>query len=222
MCLAKGEPTFDFCKACLVELPILGCNCALCAGQIPVISEPGAICGRCLAQLPAFGRAFAAFPYAPPIDDLIRGLKFGQRLYCARVLGRLLALRAMSNNIPLPDCFVPVPLYRTRLCQRGFNQSLEIARAVSHCLKVPLNARCLKKTRASVPQTALPAKQRRHNLKGAFALACTLDCLLRAQFIVIVDDVMTTGTTLNEAARVLRKAGVPRVEVWTVARVISK
>ncbi len=113
-----------------------------------------------------------------------------------------------------PDSFVPVPLHHTRLRRRGFNQSLEIARVLSRRLGTPFDARCLKRIRASVPQTALPAKQRLQNPKGTFALRRAP----RGRSIAIVDDVMTTGATANEAARVLRKAGVEHVEVWVAAR----
>ncbi len=215
-CLGKGEPATDFCRPCFAELPAPARGCPLCAGPVPDDAAAGTICGRCLAHTPAFDRAFAAFPYAPPIDGLIRGLKFGKRLHCARLIGTLLATRAAAqSNLSRPDCFVPVPLHLARLRQRGFNQAHEIACVLSRRLDVPLDAHCLKRVRASVPQTALPAKQRLKNPKGAFAPRRAP----RGRFVAIVDDVMTTGATVNEAARVLRKAGAVRVEVWVAARV---
>lgn len=161
-----------------------------------------------------FERAFAAFPYVSPIADLIRELKFGRQLYCASILGKLLAMRAADAGMALPDCFVPVPLHRERLRYRGFNQAVEIVRTLSCFLKVPFDRKCLGRTVACVPQTALPARQRRRNPGGTFLLKNTLE----QQFVVIVDDVMTTGATVNEIARLLRKAGVARVEVWVAAR----
>ena len=213
-CLGKGEPVTDFCRACFTELPFARGGCDLCAAAIPGGAGHGVVCGRCLARPPAFDRVFAAFSYAPPIDDLIRGLKFGEHLYCARSLGSLLAARAEQSNVPTPDCFIPVPLYYMRLRRRGFNQAVEIARVLSRCMSVPMDARCLQRIRAGVPQTALPAKQRLQNPKGAFALRR----VPRGRFVAIVDDVMTTGATVNEVARVLRRAGVARVEVWVAAR----
>ena len=180
-----------------------------------MIRAPGTVCGRCLARPPAFDRVFAAFPYAPPIDNLVRSLKFGKRLYCARLLGALLAVRATSNHaLCLPDCFVPIPLHPTHLRRRGFNQSLEITRVLSRRLKMPFDECCLKRVRANVPQTALPAKQRLRNPKGAFALQYAPP----GRSIAIIDDVMTTGATANEVARVLKRAGTARVEVWVVGR----
>ncbi len=224
-CLGKGEPGLDFCRACLAELPELGRVCPLCAGPVPEDSAQGTICGRCLAHPPELNRVFSAFPYAPPIDNLIRSLKFGKRLHCARLLGRLLAIRAAQAGADLPDCFVPVPLHPVRLRQRGFNQALEITRVLARRLDVASDAHLVERIRLDPPQTALPAKQRLKNPKGTFALAETLGKRLKRRrkrphrrFIVVVDDVMTTGATVNEVARVLRKAGVERVEAWVAAR----
>ncbi len=168
---------------------------------------------------------FSAFPYAPPIDDLVRGLKFGKRLHCARLLGRLLAIRAAQAGAELPDCFVPVPLHPARLRRRGFNQALEITRVLARRLGVALDARCVERVRPGVPQTALPAKQRLKNPRGAFDISNVFDKRLKRpshlRFVVVVDDVMTTGATINEVARVLRKAGVERVEAWVAARTQS-
>ncbi len=218
-CLGRGEPDTDFCRACFAELPPAEPGCAVCAAAIPGDTAPSTVCGRCLAQPPAFERTFAAFPYAPPIDALIRDLKFSKHLHCARPLGALLAARLTSKGMvsadaPLPDCLVPVPLHPIRLRRRGFNQSVEIARVLSRRVKVPVDAHCLQRIRAGVPQTALPAKQRLQNPKGAFAARRAP----RGHSVVIVDDVMTTGATVNEVARVLRAAGATRVEAWIVAR----
>ena len=204
----------DFCTDCFAELPVLTHHCVCCAASLSPAARDDTVCGRCLAHPPAFDRVFAAFPYAPPIDGLIRELKFGQRLHCARLLSVLFAIRWQVRRRTLPDRLVPVPLHHTRLRRRGFNQSLEIARGLSHRLNVPIDARSLKRTRASVPQTALPAKQRLQNPKGTFVLRRAL----RVRSVALVDDVMTTGATANEAARVLKQAGVPHVEVWVTAR----
>ena len=209
------NPTPISARPAIAELPVLGRCCALCAATLSDLASPDTVCGHCLAHPPAYDRVFAAFPYTPPISDLICDLKFGKRLHCARLLAALLAARATAqSDLSLPDCLIPIPLHYTRLQQRGFNQSLEIARGLSRRLKLRLDAHCLKRIRASVPQTALPAKQRQQNPKGAFALHHAP----RARFAVLVDDVMTTGATINEAARVLKKAGVERVEVWIAGR----
>lgn len=226
-CLGKGDPSLDFCRACFAELPVLGRVCPLCAAGLSEDAESGTICGRCLAHPPELEHTFAAFPYASPIDDLVRSLKFGRRLDCARLLGRLLAARAVECDTRLPDCFVPVPLHPLRLRRRGFNQALEITRVLSRSLGVGFDARCVERIRYGVPQTALPAKQRLKNPKGAFALTPAFKKRLQKrrfqkhgqkQFVVILDDVMTTGATANEVARVLRKAGVGRIEAWVAAR----
>lgn len=218
-CLGRGEPVTGFCPACLGELPTLGRRCAVCAVRLPGTRDEStasdAVCGHCLAQAPAFDRTFAAFPYESPISDLVRNLKFRRRLHCARPLGTLFAARvAQERGASRPDCFVPIPLHPTRLRRRGFNQSLEIARELARRFNAPLDARCLERIGASVPQTALPARQRLRNPKGTFVVRHAP----RGRCIVIVDDVMTTGATVNEAARVLRRAGAERIEAWVAAR----
>ena len=116
--------------------------------------------------------------------------------------------------MPLPDCFMPIPAHPERLQRRGFNQAAEIARTLSRHLRVPFHHRCLRRVGVCVPQTTLPAFRRCRNPRGTIALRK----LPQARFVAIVDDVMTTGATVGEAARLLRKAGIARVEVWVAAR----
>ncbi len=214
VCQDPGNPESDLCDACLATLPVPDNVCFSCADCLPAGSAPRAICGSCIAHPPAFDRTFAAFLYAPPVDAIIHELKFGKHLYCARILGKLLAARAKDAAISLPDCFIPVPTHREHLQQRGFNQAMEITRTLSRHLRVPFYHACLERTGACVPQTALPALRRCRNPRGTISVRK----LPRAQFVTIVDDVMTTGATVREAARLLHKAGVARVEAWVVAR----
>jgi ComF family protein len=144
---------------------------------------------------------------------LIAGLKFSADYKNARLLGRLLA-EELTQTPQLPDCLIPVPLHKARYRQRGFNQSIEIARAVGNALHIPVDVNSCIRHRDTPHQTQLTAKQRRTNMKNAFSIIKQIT----AQHIAIVDDVMTTGSTVHELAVVLKKAGVARVDVWVCAR----
>jgi len=178
------------------------------------VALPVALCARCLAAPPRYERVLAPCLYAPLADRMIRQFKYGGRIEWAAPIGKLLARHVRAAGGELPGALVPVPLHRARLRQRGFNQSLEIARVLAAELGVRLEAACVSKTRHTTPQTALDAKRRRRNLNGAFHLRRRP----RAQRVAIVDDVMTTGATVGEMARVLAHAGVAHIEVWVAAR----
>jgi ComF family protein len=212
LCGARGTQDLDLCSGCLSALPIIEVACQRCA--LPLTGKgSGRLCGHCQQQPPAFDRSISLFRYQPPVAGLIQQLKFNGRLAIARSLGELLAQRVSSVH-PLPEAVLPVPLHATRLRERGFNQALELARPLAHALKLPLLTQHCQRTRATTAQTSLSAKQRRKNIRGVFQVVKPLP----ARRIAIVDDVMTTGQTVNELARTLRKAGVTQVDVWVCAR----
>jgi ComF family protein len=155
----------------------------------------------------------ALFSYAPPIDRLIQGLKYAGQLNNARVLAELMAAKAESV-FPRPDVIMPVPLHPTRLRERGYNQSLELARPIARRLALPLDYRSAKRVRATLPQTGLSLRERARNVRNAFAVTRPVAGLR----IALVDDVMTTGYTVNALALCLRKAGATQVDVWVTAR----
>jgi ComF family protein len=144
---------------------------------------------------------------------LIAGLKFSANYKNARLLGVLLA-EGLKQHPQLPDCIMPVPLHKARYRERGFNQSIEIARTVGKELQIPVDVLSCVRHRDTPHQTQLTAKQRRTNVKNAF----TIIKPITAQHIAIVDDVMTTGSTVHELATVLKKAGAVQVDVWVCAR----
>lgn len=209
VCQGGAVDEQDFCRGCAATLPILGPACPQCAA--PYDLGPDTVCGRCQTETPAYSASRAVFRYGFPIDRLIQGLKYHGQLHYARVLGELLAARLADQ--PAPDCILPVPLHPTRLRERGYNQSLELARVVARRLQVKLDYRSLTRTRPTPPQTGLPLDERARNVRDAFALAPNFS----ARRVAIVDDVMTSGHTVNAAAKCLRRAGV-EVEVWVVAR----
>jgi len=171
------------------------------------------LCGRCLSRHPAFDETYAPFIYQGAIRHLISTLKFSANYKNARLLGMLLADH-LKQTAERPDLLLPVPLYKSRYCQRGFNQAIEIARTVAKELQIPLDLNSCKRHRDTPHQTQLSAKKRRKNLKNAFSVIKPI----HARRIAILDDVMTTGSTAHELASVLKKAGVSRVDVWVCAR----
>jgi len=174
----------------------------------------GRICGACLDAPPQFERVEAALIYRFPVDALVRAFKYGGRLAMGRVLGELLASRVGGNV----DAIVPMPLAATRLAERGYNQALEIARVVAALTGVPLLADACHKVADTPPQASLPWKERARNVRRAFVCDRELDGCR----IAVVDDVLTTGATLNELARVLHKAGAAEVRGWIAARTLPR
>jgi len=179
---------------------------------LPLAAPLEVACGRCQRQPPPFERTLALFRYEDPIRGLIQDLKYSGQLYLARLFGDLLAARLEA--LPAhPDRIIPMPLHPGRLRERGFNQSLEIARPVARRLGVPLDYDSLRRIRATTPQSALPLDQRGRNVRGAFQTSARL----AGERVALVDDVMTSGHTAAAAARALHKMGAA-VEVWVVAR----
>jgi ComF family protein len=157
--------------------------------------------------------AYAPFLHQGAIRHLIKALKFNADYKNARLLGLLLA-EHLKQSTEKPDCLLPVPLHKARYRQRGFNQSIEIARHVAKELQIPLDLTSCQRNRDTPHQTGLPAKQRRKNLSNAFSLINPV----KSDHVAILDDVMTTGSTTHELAKLLKKSGVRRVDVWVCAR----
>jgi ComF family protein len=214
VCGGDGEPGRDLCAGCARNLCRNAHACACCAEPLPESAPPGSLCGRCQRSAPAFDVCRAPYLYAPPLDGLLTGLKFNARLAHGRLLATLLADAIRTPGFDPPDVLVPVPLHRTRLRERGFNQALELARPAAQALGIPLDPEVLARARPSAPQSGLQRSLRHANVRGAFVVARAP----RVRSIALIDDVLTTGHTASEAAAVLKRAGVARVEVWVVAR----
>lgn len=213
LCHARLPAGRDVCAACDRSLPRAQSACSRCGAPGAVVGT-NAVCGECQKHPPAYDGTRAVFRYASPVDRLIQHLKYHGRLELSRVLGGYLAEHMLTLDDPLPDVVVPVPLHTARLRERGYNQSLEIARFVSRRLRVPLDWRGTQRIRPTEPQTELPRDQRRKNVRGAF----TASKAFAGQRIAIVDDVMTSGHTVNALAETLLHSGVRDVRVWVVAR----
>ena len=211
-CGAPGASGRDFCADCRDSLPHNACACPRCALPIP---QPAPACGRCIKRPPPASAALAPFVYADPVDRWLPRFKFARDLAAGRVLAELVLgdsrLSALVDGI---DAVLPLPLHRSRLAERGYNQALELARPLARALDLPLRPDWLQRIRATAPQTGLDARARRRNLRGAFVA----DVAMRGQRVLLVDDVITTGSSMLEASRACRRAGAIEVRVLAVAR----
>ena len=185
-------------------------QCPQCATPTP----GGQVCGACLKHPPAFERSLAALTYAYPLDRMIPRLKYRGQLAIAPALGECLT-RVVASS-PRPDRLIAMPLHAIRIRERGFNHATEIARVAAKQLKLPLDTTSCQRIRDTPPQMGLKHDTRRRNVRGAFA--CSGD--VRGLHIALVDDVMTTGTSLNELATTLKRAGAREVTCWVVARTL--
>lgn len=196
-------------------LPILPHHCPQCA-QFLRGTPLGFRCGDCIQQERAFDRTYALFPYEAPIIKMISALKFQHQLIYAESLGVLLAdsLRIIYKNQQLPDVILPLPLHTLRLRQRGFNQALEIGRPIAKRLNLPLDIDGVERKKVTHTQHHLDAKIRKSNVAHAFTAIRDYSGLT----VAILDDVMTTGHTVNACAEALRERGADTIHIWCVAR----
>jgi len=213
LCDQPGMDDIDICEACWLELPANPLCCPICA--LP-LAAPAPACGHCVAKLPEFHHTVAPLQYHAPVSVLMPRFKFHQDLAAGRLLAELFCRK--TNDIALPDALVPVPLHGKRLRQRGFDQALELAKRIARDKLVNLRTDILARTRHTDAQTDLDAAQRRRNCKGAFLLKTNS----LPEHIALLDDVMTTGATVGECAKVLKRAGVKRVDIWVIARVAAR
>lgn len=211
LCGDNGFAHYDLCRACYHELPRIDSNCSQCGTYFKQLR--GDLCSHCINLPPPFDRTIAPFMYSQSIAYLIKTLKFHNHYKNARLLGSLLADQVMAENAHA-DCLIPMPLHRNRYRERGFNQTIEIGRIVSKQLRIPLSlTECIRK-RDTPHQVGLSASQRQMNVQDAFAMVRPL----QGKRVAIIDDVMSTGASVRELAKVLKQAGVMRVEVWVCAR----
>lgn len=205
------------CKSCHNALPLLDRPCPQCGLVLPVEAPSEQCCGSCQTDPPDFDRLIATSQYAPPMSQLIMGFKFHRQLQYARLFAQLLANAVQQSGHGLPEIILPVPLHASRQRQRGYNQALEIARLLSRWLDIPVARNVLQRIRATAAQSDLDAAARIENVRGAFKLRQALPY----RHVALLDDVVTTGNTVNEITRVLKKSGVQRVDVWCIARVVE-
>ncbi len=211
-----------WCEACWGSLiPLRGPQCPRCgipfSSPMTLIHSPAYQCQTCRMSKPAYERALSLYPYASPLREAIHRFKYGRTLAMGRVLAQLM-IQALPESIEV-DIVVPVPLAPARLREREYNQSLILALEVARALRRPVADSVLWRQREGTPQTALPRRARLRNLRRAFTVIDTAP--IREKRILLIDDVLTTGTTLNECAKALRKAGSGPVTALTLARTLA-
>lgn len=212
-CVLCGSMSHDglWCAACDGALPYLDVpQCPTCA--LP--TSGGEICGQCLKHAPLFTGATAVFGYAFPLDKLMQAMKYGEQLALADAFAEKLARRIDKDR--LPDHIIPMPLHPAKLRERGFNQSLLLAAGIARELDVELLHNTCRRLRDTPPQSALPWKERKKNVRGAFC--CGAD--LSGKHVALVDDVLTTGASLDALAEAVQKRGASEISVWVVARTL--
>ena len=212
LCGGRGAHGRDLCDGCARDVPRNDVCCPRCA--LP-LKTPAPLCGECLEREPPFASAWVAFRYEHPLDLLEARFKFGGDLAAGRVLADLMIERIGADAPARPELIVAVPLHVSRLRERGYNQAFELARPLARAADIPIARDLLARDRATPAQTGLDAAARRRNLRGAFGV---LRSATIPRHVALFDDVMTTGATVRECARVLRRAGVARVDVWALAR----
>ncbi|HEX7804230.1 MAG TPA: ComF family protein [Pseudoxanthomonas sp.] len=210
LCRESGVDGRDLCRDCTATLPWNDSACLRCALPLPA---PGT-CGACLQRPPPLTETHAAFVYGFPLDRLVPRFKFHDDLAAGRLMSELMA--EGLSELPKPAALIPVPLHDSRLRQRGYDQALELAKPLERTLQIPLLPQALIRTRATAPQSELDAGARQRNLRRAFEVRADMAL---PDHVVLIDDVMTTGATLQAAAKSLRRAGVARVDAWVCARV---
>jgi len=211
LCAGTCEGREAICVDCLNDLAFNVDACPACAKP----NATSGMCANCLIRPNAYiDSVWVLFRYHYPVNYLIQQMKFKQGFDLSTYLGGMLSDLFLNNGAAPPDCIMPVPLHISRLISRGYNQSAELARPLSKQLSVKLDTAACKRIRATIPQTDLPAKKRKQNVHNAFSVAGRVPY----NHVLLVDDVITTGSTVNELALTLHHAGVKKIDVLACAK----
>lgn len=207
---AAARARDGICAGCRAQLPWNRTQCPGCA--LP--QAAASLCRFCLRRAHRFDSAWSPFVLAAPVQQAIHGLKYAAQFGPARSLAALMAEQLAAREAPLPDLLLAVPLHRGRQLRRGYNQAQELVRTLARRLSIEFDAAAVQRVRATPDQIGLKAAARRRNLRGAFRVQRDLS----GRHVALLDDVMTTGATLDELARAVRAAGATRIEAWALAR----
>ena len=213
LCGAAGDAAV--CRDCEDAYVTVRPRCPVCANPAGDL-DAALPCGACLAAPPAFDATLAACDYDAPLDALVLQLKFGAQLALAPWMARTLHDAALRAAWPAPDLLCPVPLGARRLAERGYNQALEVARPLARLLDAECVPRLARRVVETAAQSGVEPAERQRNVRGAFAME--LEERVAGRHVGVVDDVMTSGHTLDELARVLKRAGAARVTNFVFAR----
>ena len=209
ICRQPSRQRLALCAQCQAKLPFNNLSCRICAQPL---ATAGLVCGDCQLHTPYYDLTIAPLAYRDDVRQLIIELKFQGRLRNAKLLAELF-LKALKPG-ERPHCLIPIPLHPKRIRERGYNQSLEIARQLAAVTGIRMDPYSTRRRRYTDRQADLGLKEKRNNVRGAFEVI--QEDL--PEHVAIVDDVMTSGHTVNEFARVLKKSGVKKISVWAMAR----
>lgn len=208
--LCRQPNPLGICSVCLQGLDRIEFPCPRCGANF---RGPGQ-CGTCQAIAPDYDATLAPFRYGSPLSGLIHQVKYRRKIAFVRPLAALLTHEIIRTASPRPQLLIPVPLHLSKLLWRGFNQSVEIARYLSAELEIPFDRTLIQRSRRTQAQVSLPFRHRKQNVSGCFGLCRPLD----VKSVAIVDDVVTSGETVNQLAGVLKRAGATLIQVWAPLR----
>lgn len=214
LCNQFHKNSLAVCAACIEYIKPLGPACRCCAYPLP--DEDYKLCGQCIKKPPIFDNALVHYIFEEPLRSLLHQFKYYNGLYLTSFLGQLM-LQGAQEQMLRAECLIPVPMHPQRLKQRGFNQAAVLAKFLARQLNLPYDLSHCQKIMNTAPQASLDSEQRKKNLRDAFRVSA-----LPYQHVVLIDDLLTTGSTANELARAIKKTGVKRVDVWCCARTITK
>lgn len=215
LCFSKS--TSLLCNFCKEQLPLNNNSCELCAKPL-AFDSTSKICGECLRKKPIFNKVYAPFLYQQPFINFISQLKFNKRLIYANLLSSLIESYIIRFNLFDADVVIPIPLHKKRLRQRGFNQSIEIIKPLAKKYNIPINLTHYHRIKNTRPQSSLKANQRADNMKHAFSTMTKIS----VKNVLIFDDVITTGNTINEFCKLLKRNGSETINIFCIAHAIPK
>lgn len=216
ICEQSSDIEQTFCSFCYALLPWLEGRCYRC-GLLLEEEHCSVYCQQCLSYPPGFDRLCALFEYQSPISNLITALKFGEKLEYGKILGGIFADKIIQDwyqKTPLPQAVVAVPLHKKRQAKRGYNQALELLWPIQKHLKIPILFNACIRVQKTYPQAKLDKHRRKRNMQGVFKVVAPIN----VDHIAIMDDVVTTASTVNALSYVLKEAGVKQIDVWCICR----
>jgi len=221
-CLKCGAPVADsasLCASCWPEIPFVASpQCEACGLPFEFDLGPGALCGACTQERPSYDQARAAFLYTPASREMVLRYKHADSIHMTKAFAAWM-IRAGSNLIDESDLAIPVPLHWSRLLSRRYNQAALLAQAIGKKKTIPVNTNILLRRKKTKSQGYMTRPQRHRNLQGAFHVPVNKRQILKDKTVLLVDDVMTSGATVNTCARVLKRHGTRKVNILTLARV---
>lgn len=209
LCSTYHRGVCGVCTSCQTLFKTIKNACIIC--NLPLLDENFKLCGRCIRDKPAFDKVYTRYVYEEPLRTLMQEFKYREGIFLDNLLSDMM-LEAIPSSYQ-PDCLVPVPMHATRLRQRGFNQAAQLAKILAKKTGIPCQTSICQKIIHTNTQVTLNRKQRQKNLRNAFTVSPNA-----FEHIVIVDDLLTTGSTVEELAKALKKQGAKQVDVWCCAR----